>query len=399
MPPEWKRMEFITFGCKVNQYETQLLKENIPFFVRDSNICIINTCCVTGRVEKDIRRVIRKKLSEGKDVWITGCFVNKEKENIKLYFPEVKIFNKFDFFKKTKKITSFDSHTRAFVKIEDGCENKCSYCIIPLVRGKVVSRNEEEILEEIKLLVENGYKEVVLTGVDLGAYGKDTGKKLTVLIEKISKIDGLKRLRVSSIEVFYINKEIVDCLSSTGIFCPHFHIPLQSGSDKVLENMKRRYNYSQYFKKIEIIKKKIPDATFTTDVMVGFPGEEDIDFEQTVKAVEEIGFLKVHIFPFSLREGTSAFLMKDKVDGKIKKEREKVLSEICRRVREDILKEFTGKELSVLFERKENYFWYGYSENYIPVFIKSEKDIKNEILPVLAKNIKDDKIYGERKGI
>jgi len=392
------KMEFITFGCKVNQYETQLLKENIPFlYKRNENICIINTCCVTSKVEKEVRRIIRKKIREGKEVYLTGCFINKEKDKIIKDFPVVKIFNKFDSFKRTKIISSFDRHTRAFIKIEDGCENKCSYCIIPLVRGKVKTRDEKEILEEVKTLVGNGYKEVVLTGVDLGAYGKDNGKKLSDLIEKISKINGLKRLRLSSIEIFHIDKEFINFLSSIGIFCPHFHIPLQSGSDRILNLMKRRYNYSQYLEKIEYIRRKIKNITFTTDIMVGFPDEKDDDFDDSCKAIEEIKFLKVHIFPFSPREGTEAILLENKVDWKTKKEREKILFKIAENIRKKVMNDFLNKNLSVLVEKKEGNFWTGYSDNYIPFLISSKEDLKNEIISVKGEKFFDGKIYGIMK--
>ena len=386
-------MEFITFGCKVNQYETQLLKENFPYIdVIPDNICIINSCCVTNKVEKEVKSTIRKKQKEGKNVWLTGCFINEEK--IKFLFPSIKIFNKFEFCKEIKTIKSFNNHTRSFVKIEDGCENNCSYCIIPLVRGKVKSRDDEEIIEEIKKLTESGYKEIVLTGIDLGAYGKDNGKKITTLIEKISKVKNLKRIRLSSIEAIYINKALVDFLSSLDIFCPHFHIPLQSGSDKILKMMKRNYNFSQYMKKIEIIKKIMKNVTFTTDIIVGFPGEKEDDFNQSCKAIEEINFLKVHIFPFSPREGTKAYFMENKVDYKVKKEREKVLSYSVKKEREKVMKKFLSLPLSVLFEKKEENLWTGYSENYIPFSVISDDDIKNEIVKVIGKEIKNDKIYG-----
>jgi len=391
-------IEFITFGCKVNQYETELLKENIPFLYKSNDdICVINTCCVTSKVEKEIRRIIRKKIKEGKEVYLTGCFVNKDKDKIIKDFPEVKIFNKFDSFKRTKIISSFGGHTRAFIKIEDGCENKCSYCIIPFVRGKVKTRAEKEILEEVKTLVGNGYKEIVLTGVDLGAYGKDNGKKLSGLIEKISKIDGLKRLRLSSIEIFHINKEFINFLSSVEIFCPHFHIPLQSGSNRILKLMKRRYNYFQYFEKIEYIRRKIKNVTFTTDIMVGFPDEKDDDFSDSCDAIEEIRFLKVHIFPFSPREGTEAMLLENKVDWKTKKEREKVIFKVAENSRKKVMSDFLNKNLNVLVERKRENFWAGYSDNYIPFLISSREDLKNEIISVKGEKIVNGKICGIMK--
>lgn len=397
-------VQILTFGCKVNQYESQLIKENIekdPFF-NQNNIVIINSCCVTEKVENEVKKTIKKLIKEGKNVYLTGCLekkwniLNKSLENL-IPVPKEK------FFKTQNKISYFNGHTRSFVKVEDGCENFCSYCIVPFLRGKVKSKREKEIIEEIKILAENGYKEVVLTGIDLGAFGRDTGESLATLIDKIDKIEGIKRIRISSIEIYYIEEKFIDFLKTIKKFCPHFHIPLQSGSDRILKLMKRRYEFNEYYEKIKMIEAKIEKVTFTTDIMVGFPGETDNDFEKTCIAIEKIEFLKVHIFPYSERELTLAINLSNKIDPKIKKEREKTLITISNSVSKKVKEKFIEKKLEVLFERKKDKFWEGYSENYIPVILKSEENLRNQIITVkpqkIFKNSLLSIIYNEGGGL
>ncbi|MFN4226982.1 MAG: MiaB/RimO family radical SAM methylthiotransferase [Candidatus Ratteibacteria bacterium] len=379
--------KIITFGCKVNQYESQLIKENIENDdnFKSDNIVILNSCCVTEKAEKEVKKKIKELLNQGKKIYLTGCISEK---NGKLKESEnLKIIEKSFFFKFKDKIEYFSGHTRAFVKIEDGCENFCTYCIIPYVRGKVVSRKEKDIIEEIKKLGENGYKEIVLTGINLGCYGKDNGESLISLIKKIEDIEEINRIRLSSIEIYYINEPFIESLKNTKKFCPHFHIPLQSGSDKILSLMGRRYNFNEYYEKIEMIRKKIEKVTFTTDIMVGFPGEKEQDFEKSCIAIDKIKFLKVHIFSYSERKGTFAINLPDKVNEKIKKERFKKLYEISEISRKKVLEEFIGQKLYVLFEEKEGNFWKGYSENYIPIIVNSEQNLKNQIISVIPERI------------
>ena len=402
-----KKVRIFTLGCKVNQYESQLLRENFlnnGFLISDDedfNIGVLNSCCVTSKAEKECRNIVRRLLRNGKEVWITGCWVNKERERIIKEFPSVKVFEKDFLFnsyfeKKVKSISYFSGHTRAFIKIEDGCENFCSYCIIPFVRGRVRSRLIGEIVDEIKVLSENGYKEFVLTGVDLGSFGKDTGERLKDLIERISKIEGVKRIRISSIELFHIDDELIDSLSNNEKFCHHFHIPLQSGSDRILKLMRRRYKIADYMEKIEKIRKKMEDVTFTTDVMVGFPGEEDNDFSLTCNVIKELEFLKVHIFPFSLRKNTFAEnLKKFFVDEKVKRERFLILDRLAKEVSEKVKEKFIGSIQEVLIERKREGKWSGYTGNYLPVLIDSENDLKNKILKVKLEGMEKDKIKGK----
>ncbi|MGC8976604.1 MAG: MiaB/RimO family radical SAM methylthiotransferase [Candidatus Ratteibacteria bacterium] len=388
-------VEILTFGCKVNQYESQLIKENIEMNenFKDGDIVVINSCCVTEKVERDVKKKIKKLLKEKKKVYLTGCLV--EKNGIKDEIAGVKIIKKEEFFKYKNRISNFDSHTRAFIKIEDGCENFCSYCIIPYVRGNVRSRSQNDIIDEINCLAERGYKEIVLTGIDLGAYGKDIGTDLISLIEKIERIGNVKRIRISSIEIYYINEKLIDFLKFCEKFCPHFHIPLQSGSDRILNLMRRRYTFDDYYRKIEMIKEKIENVTFTTDIMIGFPGEKEDDFEKTCNAVEKIEFLKLHIFPYSERENTPATKFPEKIDERIKKERFKRLQKIASLSSKKVKEKFIGKNLTVLFERKKEIFWEGYSGNYIPVIVNSQKDLKNQIVNVVPEKILKDALFAK----
>lgn len=392
-----------TYGCKANQYDSQLLVENfiddgyeITGF-KDADVIIVNTCCVTAKAEKEARSFIRKSAGEGKEIWVTGCAVKRDGFIEKTGVP-VRVLSDIKLKKKT--ISHFYNHTRAFVKIEEGCENFCSYCVVPYVRGKVRSRNEDEIVEEVKTLCGNGYKEIVLTGIDTGAYGMDTGTDIIKLIERLKDVEGLKRIRLSSIEIFYLSDKLCDYLVSNELFCPHLHIPLQSGSDKVLKLMRRRYTFSEYLKKIEWIKRRDREGrfTFTTDIMVGFPYEEDDDFRLSLKAVEMAGFLKVHIFRYSARKGTAAFSIGGDVPEKVKKERERELESIAGEVSAKVKKQFTGKILDVLVERQAEDGWEGYSAQYIPVRVSddTERCRVNEIIPVLITELDSGKLLGKK---
>ncbi|MCM8829647.1 MAG: MiaB/RimO family radical SAM methylthiotransferase [Candidatus Omnitrophica bacterium] len=385
-----------TYGCKANQYDSQLLLENLEAegyrlsSFDDAEIVVVNTCCVTDKAEREARYFVKKATGQGKNVWITGCAIKKgtflERDS-----AGVNILSEVPLKKNT--ITHFYNHSRAFVKIEDGCENFCTYCIVPYVRGKVKSRPEEEIISEIKTLCSNGYKEIVLTGIDVGAYGRDTDTDIINLLERLKDIDGLKRVRLSSIEVFYLDDKLCEYLLSYPLFCPHLHIPLQSGSDKILRLMGRRYRFSEYVNVIEKIKKEDVENrfTFTTDIMVGFPYEDDDDFYLSIKAVEEIGFLKVHIFRYSKREGTSSFSIGGDVSDRVKKEREKILEEVAGVSSKKVKEQFIGRHLDVLIERKREDCWEGYSSQYLPVKVPAiqGKCLLNDIVYVSATGIDD----------
>ncbi len=395
-----------TYGCKVNQYESQLIRENLEkngFSLsseRDADAVVVNTCCVTGKAEKDARSFIRKSLNAGKKVWVTGCAVRKD-DRLREMFPFAVFYPDKELFIERelaglKSVSRFDGHTRAFVKIEDGCENFCSYCIVPLVRGRVKSRTCGEIVSEVERLALNGYKEIVLTGIDLGAYGNDTGEGLIPLLEKLNAVSGLERIRISSIEVFHLTGVLAEALLSGGLFCPHFHIPLQSGSDRILKLMGRRYSFSGYMNSVESIRKMEGKgrATFTTDLMVGFPGETDEDFRLTCRAVEEAGFVSAHIFRYSKREGTAAFLMGNQVPENIKKEREKALEGVVRKVSSKVKRNWIGSVLKVLVECRTKRGWEGYSSEYLPVEFAGRENLTNEVVSVRAEGICGDFMVG-----
>lgn len=390
-----------TYGCKVNQYESQLLRENFEKSgyqlsnIADSDIFVVNTCCVTEKAEVEAEKFVRKKIKEGKKVWVCGCGVKKG--NKFTLIPKVEIFDDKNILNEKlaglSKITQFYNRTRAFVKIEDGCENFCAYCIIPYVRGPVKSRKEEDIFEEVQNLADNGYKEIILTGIDIGAYGKDTGSNFITLLKLISSVEGIRRIRISSIEMVHLNEKFIEYLSSNKLICPHLHIPLQSGSDKVLEMMGRKYTLSEYEKKLNFIKDKIKNIVFTTDVMVGFPGEKEVDFDLTCETIKKMEFLKVHTFRYSKRKETRAYSFDEHIPEEIKKRRERVLSKISKDVGLKRRKKFIGSQLEVLVEKKEGEFFFGYSSNYIPLlFLSQEKDLENKIIKVTPVKVQNGKL-------
>ncbi len=387
-------VSLITFGCKVNQYETQLYRENFAadgFEIKNSgepsDIVLINTCCVTKRAEKESRNFIARSLKISSRVIVTGCYVEKENDYLRERFPQIEIVQRKNLLNNSKvnKIHYFSGHTRAFIKIEDGCEKFCSYCIIPYVRGRVKNREAKEILEEIKGLASNGYQEFVITGVDLGAY-----KGLADLLHKLEKIEGVERIRLSSLEPGDITNSLIGALSSSPKFCPHLHIPLQSGDDKILQLMNRNYTVNDYRKTIAKIREKIPEICISTDVMVGFPGEDEEAFKNTARIIEEVGFSRVHCFRYSTREKTRAAKLSDQVEEEKKKERAKNLILLAKEISQKIKKRFLGKTASVLIEKKrKDGYSFGYSSHYLPVLVKG-KIGTNQIVKVKIEDLEGD---------
>lgn len=391
-------IKIFTFGCKVNQYDSQIFRELFSsrgYNISDSNsydIAFINTCCVTLKAQNECRKTIERLLKKGKQVWVSGCWV--EKEDFYCNLEGVVVFHRESLFKQAQEngirtINTFYAHNRAFVKVVDGCENFCSYCIVPFVRGRIRSRPISDIISEIRILIEKSFCEIVLTGVDLGSYGKDIGVSLKDLIKEIAKISGLKRLRLSSIEVFHLSDGLLEFLSSYENFCPSFHIPLQSGSSSVLKMMGRPYIYQQYKNCINRIRSIWSIATITTDIMVGFPTETETDFYQTISAIEECKFLKVHLFPFSLHKQTFAARLRNKISEKEKKTRFLQANEIAGRVSAAVKKHFIGRDLFVFVEGKREGVWFGYSENYIPVLIDTDAVLIGNIVRVTPEGLKN----------
>mgnify|MGYP000849569228 FL=1 len=428
-------VSFTTLGCKVNQFETEAMAEllenegfEVLYHGEKSDIYVINTCAVTNESERKSRQFINKArrsnpkaliVAVGCSVQLNGEKINKEtsadiiigtkhkgsigrliKEKLKHMEMHTKSIEKFqgkeDF--EELKISAVHDRTRANIKIQDGCSQFCSYCIIPYVRGPIRSRNHNEILEEIKNVAVNGYKEVVLNGIHISSYGKDIHCKdaLIRLIEDIDKIDGLERIRLGSLEPKLITEDFISRYSKLNKTCDHFHLSLQSGSDSVLKRMNRKYTTTEYKNYVEIIRKFMPKAGITTDIIVGFPKETDEEFNETLEFVKIIRFLRLHVFKYSVREGTKAAEMDGQVDGSVKAVRSKLLIDLGNSLSTEVMKQFVGMNMPVLIEtqKKENIFE-GYTTNYLKVLVKSDINIKNKVVNVHIKNVKSDYLCGD----
>ncbi len=402
-----KKVSFYTLGCRANQYDTEMMKEKVKKrhrvvpFEQGADVYIINTCTVTNGADSKSRKYIRKAARWGGFVIVTGCYPALNEEEVKnIDGVDMTATNRLknnilDLIGKSnkgsrenisgswnideQKISKDTKHTRAFVKIQDGCNKECSYCKVKYVRGPSRSKEEAYVLREIERISENGFREVVLTGIDLADYGKE-GNDLANLLNKIADTTKLERLRLSSINPEGITPKLAETFEKRDELCPHFHIPLQSGSDKILKSMNREYTSSQYLEKVNFLKEKVTDSTFGTDVLVGFPGEKEGDVEATKEVIEKVGFLNYHLFPFSPREPTSGASMQGKVSHEKKKERKKTLRRVCRLVAEEEKRKFVGAKKEVLLEKKNpsSGKWRGYSKNYLDVQLlpSDEKDFE-----------------------
>lgn len=414
-----------TLGCKVNIYESEFviskLKENnyqIVDFDSFADIYIINTCSVTNESDKKNRKIINeaKRRNSSAVIVVMGCYSqvnsdlidadivigNKDKSKIidllneyinnKTKIKRIYDLNKVDF--ESMSIDKFENHTRAFVKIQEGCNAYCSYCIIPYTRGRLRSKDIDEAVNEITNLVNNGYKEIVLTGIHTGRYGIENNTNLYELLTRLVKIPNIFRIRLSSIEINEITDEIIDLIKNNKIMAKHLHIPLQSGSDKILKLMNRKYDVAYFIDKINKIKSLIQDISITTDLIVGFPNETESDFNDTLKVLEKIKFTKIHTFPYSKRKGTKASLMDNQIDGLTKKERVHKVLEISNKYELEFYKSKINSSYEVVTELKKNDICIGHTTNYIPVII--DKKINNEIINVKITDVRSiDKVYGK----
>lgn len=428
-------VSFTTLGCKVNQFETEAMTELLEkegFEVlpsgENSDIYIINTCAVTKESERKSRQFINKAkrinpnamvVAVGCSVQLNGDKLNKEtdvdiiigtkhKGNIgkllkeKLNDLEYKAYDIEKFYGREDfeelKISTVHDKTRANIKIQDGCSQYCSYCIIPYVRGPIRSRNHNDIVDEIKKVAANGYKEIVLNGIHISSYGKDIQEydALIKLIEDINKIEGIERIRLGSLEPKLITEDFIERYSKLDKVCDHFHLSLQSGSDSVLRRMNRKYTTTEYKNNVEIIRKFMPYAGITTDIIVGFPGETEEEFNETLNFVKTIQFSRIHVFKYSVREGTKAAEMSNQIDDSIKSIRSKILIDLANSISHDFMEQFIGKDMSILVEteNKENIFE-GYTRNYLKVLLKSDINIKNEIVNAHIINVRNDYLIGE----
>lgn len=421
-------VSFITLGCKVNQFETEAMTELLEhegFEVlhndENSDIFIINTCAVTKESDRKSRQFINKakRMNPNALVVAVGCSVQlnsdtlmkdtsvdvvigtKNKgsiaEIIKDKLNNIEHKNAIDKFRGKEsfeelKISTVHDKTRANIKIQDGCSQFCSYCIIPYVRGPIRSRNHDDIIEEVKRIASNGYKEVVINGIHISSYGAENKEHdaLISLIEDINNIDGIERIRLGSLEPNIITENFMMRLSKLEKACDHFHLSLQSGSDSVLERMNRKYTSSQYKNNVETIRKYMPDAGITTDIIVGFPGETDEEFKETYEFVRDIRFSRIHVFKYSIREGTKAAEMKDQIDDRIKSSRSKTLIELGEKLQHEFMTKFFGRDLDVLVETEKNENLYeGYTSNYLKVLIKSDINIKSQLINVKIKDVSE----------
>ncbi len=392
------RVKGISLGCKVNTYEIEYVLscfKDKGYEIVDANadIYIINTCSVTNNSDAKSRKVINRVIRENanKIIVVMGCMIeaNKDYDNngisiiignkdknrivelvedyIKTKEKKKLLYKDFDSTFEDMFIKNMYGRTRAFVKIQDGCENFCSYCIIPYTRGKCRSKNRDVILDEIKCLVKNNYQEIVLTGIHTGHYGEDSGVTFPSLLKDILKINNLKRLRISSIEITELNDEFIEVFKSSDIIVPHLHIPLQSGSNTILKLMNRKYDVNYYRNRINELRNVKPNLSITTDVIVGFPYETDDLFQETLSFAKEIGFSKIHVFPYSRRKGTKADMMSNQIDEGVKKERVLKLIALSNELEHQYLDSFINKNVDILVEKIKDNTSIGHTDNYLEV--------------------------------
>ena len=419
------KVKAVTLGCKVNAYESEYIlssfKDRGYEITNDiADIYIVNTCSVTNTSDAKSRKVINRLIRENPNsiIVVMGCMIeankdmeipgvsliigNKDKNKVvdlvENYLKDKQVrkilYDNFDDTFEDMFITNMTSHTRAFVKIQDGCENFCSYCIIPYTRGKQRSKDPDLVIKEIETLVSNGYKEIVLTGIHTGHYGSDLQTTFPDLLKRIVKINGLERLRISSIEITELNDEFFEVLKANPIIVSHLHIPLQAGSDTVLQAMNRKYLTNYFEAKVKKIREIRPDISLTTDVIVGFPGETEEEFQETLDFVSKIKFTKVHVFPYSRRKGTKADAMPNQIPENIKKERVKRLIDLSNQLEKEYLDLFLNKEVEVLIEEEYPDYSLGHTGNYLKV--KVLKPFKsNELIKVKLIKREDLMLIGE----
>lgn len=407
-----KTVAFYTLGCKVNQYETNAMEQQfiqngykIVENTEKADIYVINTCTVTNMADRKSRQMLRrvKEINQSAVIVVCGCYAQVAKKELE-QIPEVDIIlgineknkivqiveeylaNKDNIIEvadvsKQKEFLDFGDVTyteknRAVIKVQDGCNMFCSYCLIPYARGRIRSRKIENVVSEIEKIAKQGIKEVVITGIHVASYGKDFDNeniRLINLLEEINKIEGIERIRLSSLEPTIVDEKFAQRLAKLEKICDHFHLSLQSGCDATLKRMNRKYTTARYKEATEILRKYYPNANFTTDVIVGFPGETNEEFNQTYKFLKEIGFYKMHIFKYSPRKGTVAEKLPNQVDGNIKEERSRKLIELSNNMQNEKNSKYIGKTVKVLFEEYENGYYKGHTTNYMVVKVQTKE--------------------------
>ena len=415
-----------TLGCKVNQCETEALANEmkdrgykIVDFSSVADVYIINTCCVTAEGERKSRQLVRRAIKANPNaiIAVTGCAAQKEPESFakiqgvtivagnskKIDLPNLIQDNKQTI--AVEDMAHFTCYqdmpdcsvekTRAFVKIQDGCNNFCAYCIIPYLRGRERSRNLESIIRQCKILAKQGFKEIVINGIHLSSYGKEWGITLADVVQAVCAIDGIERVRLGSLEPNVITEEFLSKVTQNEKFCRQYHLSLQSGCDRVLKNMNRKYSTAEFKHAVDLIRKNYPLSAVSTDIIVGFAKETDEDFAQTKAFCEEIGFAWAHIFPYSIREGTKAAQMDGQLDKATKALRASELSQVCAKKGEEYRKQFIGKIKSVLCETNKDGVQQGLTEEHLSVYFPSNP-IENQIVKVKITQVCADGLVGER---
>ena len=415
-------LQLLHYGCKVNQYESNAIAQK--FIEAGYKICnvnekmdiaIVNTCTVTNIADRKSRQMLRKIKEENPNAIVVavGCYVqvakdkvdqmeeidlslgNVEKRDIvtivENYIKEKKKFSNIIDVNKEKEFlelgfVTYTEKTRATIKIQDGCNNFCSYCLIPYARGRVRSRDKENIIQEANEIAKKGIKEIVITGIHIASYGKDFSEdyKLIDLLEDLNKIDGIQRIRLGSLEPTIITEEFAKRLIKLEKICNQFHLSLQSGCNETLKRMNRKYTVEEFREVTKILRKYFKDVNLTTDIIVGFPGETEEEFNKTYEFLKEIKFYKMHVFKYSPREGTKAATMLNQVDGKIKEQRSQKLIELSNKNQKEYNEKYKNTNLQVLFEEKTDGMWTGYTKNYVKVYFKSDENLENKIVEVEA---------------
>ena len=413
-----KTVAFHTLGCKVNTYESNAMLKIFNEagyqevdFKQVADVYVINTCTVTNTGDSKSRQMIRKAIRKNPKatICVVGCYSQTAPEEIEKiegvgvvlgtqyrsdivkYVDEhletgemvIKVDNVMNLRKFEDLNIDRFKNTRAFLKIQDGCNNFCTYCIIPYARGRVRSRQKESVLNQAQRLVDNGYVEIVLTGIHTAGYGEDLDDySFYELLVDLVKIKGLKRLRISSIETSQISDEIIDLIGSNEIIVDHLHVPLQAGSDATLKRMNRKYTTAEYLEKINKIRSYLPNIAFTTDVIVGFPGETDEEFEETYNFIKQVNYSELHVFPYSPRKNTPAAKMKDQVNDQIKHERANRLLQLSKELNHEFALKQIGKTLKVLFEKRDGEYLIGHAGNYLKVKVKTVDNLIGEIVTI-----------------
>ncbi|WP_054742921.1 tRNA (N(6)-L-threonylcarbamoyladenosine(37)-C(2))-methylthiotransferase MtaB [Cellulosilyticum ruminicola] len=431
-----RKAAFYTLGCKVNQYDTEAVLENfkaagyeIVEFGEYADVYVVNTCTVTHLSDRKCRQMLRKtkKINPESVLVAMGCYAQIAADQIKEQVEEIDVIvgtNKrgqivelVDQFLEERmdmlnvvddimaveefeelKISDMGERTRVYIKVQEGCNNYCSYCIIPYVRGKIRSRKEEQVIDEVKRLAGLGFKEIVLTGIHVLAYGKDLGNtNLMQLLERVHEVDGIERIRMSSIEPIAVTEEFIETLKRLPKVCHHFHLSLQSGSQTVLKRMNRKYTKEEYLESVHRLQKLWPDVALTTDIIVGFPGETDEEFEETLAFVKEVGFAQIHVFPFSPREGTPAAKMKSQVEPGVKEKRAKTLGALEKELRHAYMAKHIGETMEVLFEKAHDAILTGHTSNYLRVKVQGQENHENTVQSVVIDAVEGELLVGHLK--